>query len=267
MDKLVRNYAKVAPKFRRGLEKLISTYSNKSNKEKLEKKTQELKDRNPNEYTPLNQLVDMIISQVATALPKPNIVVDKAQFEEINNYLQNLQGLADRFFNQEMVPSDDTLSQMALPIAKAKWMNDQLGKFITEVGSFKMCDIPTLEDMNPLEILKELQPYENLGAALKKHVDAMLQNAEEQDEGGDFGGGDEFGMGDQGFEDAGGAMTDMGGEASGGGSDFDQLGGTGPEQGGETGVQENPTMKAKTPTLSSKYLRTIRDSIDKWTNK
>jgi len=259
-DKFVRNYTKVAPKFRRGLEKIISVYSNKSNCEKLEKKTQQLKDRNPNDYSPLSALVDMILTQVTTSLPKPNIVVDKAQFEEINSYLQNLQGLADRFFNQEMIPSDDTLSQTALPIAKAKWMNEQLAKFITEVGSFKMCDIPTLEDMDPLEVLKELQPYENLGAALKKHVDAMLQNAEEPDEGGgDFGGGtDSFGGG---FEDAvGGETTNLGGGESGGGSDFDQLGGTGPEQGGESGVGENPTMQTKIHPLSEQYLRNIRTS-------
>ena len=202
-----------------------------------------MKKYNPNEYDDLNDLPNVIMNSVSVALPKPNIIVDKTQFEEISNYINNLQTVADKFFNQEMIPSEDSLAQAALPLVKAKWISDQVSKFITEVGSFKMCDIPDLDEIDPSELTSYIQVFQNFGAAVNKHRSAISQPSEDggtgfggdsgfgdASGGDDFGGGDNFGedMGSEGGEsgpEIGSEPPDVTGDEGGGSSDFDKLGG------------------------------------------
>ena len=124
-----------------------------------------------------------------------------------------------------MIPSDDSLAQAALPLIKAKWVSDQVAKFITEVGSFKMCDIPDLDDIDPAELTGYIQIFQNFGAAINKHRSAISAPAADEEEGGGFGGEGGFGdAGDNLGSDMGGGSDFGGGE---GGSDFDNLSGGG----------------------------------------
>lgn len=259
----IQTYTLVDPIFQKALHKKLASSFKGPVVEKLSKKTNELKRDNPNQYDDPDSLHMLIMTRVRVELPKPNIVVDKTQFEEINNYVNNIQTIADKFFNQEMIPSEDNLAQMALPLAKSKWMKDQIAKFITEVGSFQMCDIPDLDDLDVCELTDYIQVFENMGAGIIKHRTSISQPSE--DGGGGFGGDSGFGDSsssgasdgfDMGGGDSGGGF-DMGGSDTGGSdtgsSDFDKLGGdtgdtgSAPAENNESNTSEgdNPTMLAR----------------------
>ena len=263
IDKFIRTYTLVDPVFRAALRKKIALYGKTPVKEKLPPKVAKLKMENPNMYSgELDDLADLILNRVKSNLPKPNIVVDKTQFEEITNYINNIQQLADTFFNQEMIPSDDQLAQASLPVMKAKWKSEQVAKFISEVGSFKMCDIPDMDDSDLNELTDFIQVFQNLGAGLIRHRTAISQPSE--DNGGGFGGDGGYGGGGGDFGDAGG----MGGGDMGGGdlnSELDSAidtasadvgggGGGGESSGGSGGSDEfaPPSM------VASNYINNLR---------
>ena len=225
MSEFIRVYTLVDIPFQEALKKKLSLAVKHKVKEDLPKAVAKMKEYNPNEYDDLNDLPNIIMNSVNVSLPKPNIVVDKTQFEEISNYINNLQTVADKFFNQEMIPSEDNLAQAALPLVKAKWISDQVAKFITEVGSFKMCDIPDLDEIDPSELTSYIQVFQNFGAAVNKHRSAISQPSE--DGGGGFGG-------DSGFGDASGGGDDFGGDLGGGEDLGGDLGG-GEDLGGDLG--------------------------------
>ena len=264
IDKFVRTYTLVDPIFRKALRKKISLYGKLPTKEKLPPKVAKLKMNNPNVYSgELDDLADLILNRVKSNLPKPNIVVDKTQFEEITSYINNIQQLADTFFNQEMIPSDDTLAQASLPVMKAQWKSEQIAKFISEVGSFKMCDIPNMDDADLGKLTDFIQVFQNLGAGLMKHRTSISQPSE--DNGGGFGGDDGFSGGGD-FGDASG-----GGEGGGGGGDVGDLSGLGGELddaisgssgggdsgGGSSGDQSMDSL-APPSMVASNYINNLR---------
>lgn len=249
ISEFVRVYTLVDVPFQEALKKKLALSVKHKVKQHLPDAVAKMKKYNPNEYDELEDLPSIIMNSVQVALPKPNIVVDKTQFEEISNYINNLQTVADKFFNQEMIPSEDNLAQAALPLVKAKWISDQVAKFITEVGSFKMCDIPDLDEIDPGELTSYIQIFQNFGSAIARHRTAISQPSEDNGAGfgGDSGfgdasagggefGGDEFGGGDEFSEDTGSEGGESGPEIgseppdvtgeSGGSSDFDKLGGS-----------------------------------------
>jgi hypothetical protein len=240
MSEFIRVYTLVDIPFQEALKKKLALSVKHKVKEDLPDAVAKMKKYNPNEYDDLNDLPNVILNSVSVSLPKPNIVVDKTQFEEISNYINNLQTVADKFFNQEMISSEDTLAQSALPLVKAKWISDQVSKFITEVGSFKMCDIPNFDEIDPSELTSYIQIFQNVGAAINKHRSAISQPSEEGSGfGGESGfgdassGGDDFGGGDDFSEDMGSEGGESGpepsvttGDEGGESSDFDKLGGS-----------------------------------------
>lgn len=239
MSEFIRVYTLVDIPFQEALKKKLALSVKHKVKEDLPDAVAKMKKYNPNEYDDLNDLPTVILNSVSVSLPKPNIVVDKTQFEEISNYINNLQTVADKFFNQEMIPSEDSLAQSSLPLVKAKWISEQVSKFITEVGSFKMCDIPNLDEIDPSELTSYIQIFQNVGAAINKHRSAISASSEEGDGFGgdsgfgdasssenDFGGGDDFSedMGSEGGE-SGPEPSDTTGDEGGESSDFDKLDG------------------------------------------
>lgn len=220
--------------------------------EKLPPNVKRMLEDNPNTYSEVsaNKLVQAIIAGVTVKLPTPNIVVDNAQFEQIRNYVSNLNELADNFFPTDMISSDDQEAQNGLNIHKAIWKRKQLGEFIGQkVGTFTMAKVPDEEDINIPEYLDLVQIYQNTNRAVTQQREAIaaVGNAEGGfGEGGDtFGGGDEGGFGGDMGMNMGGGETDDG---------FDMempVEGEG-ESEGESG--EEPTG----PTLMARYLNSIR---------
>lgn len=234
----IRDYTAFDPIFQRALNKKLEADGKKKIHSELPQKVKELAKDDPNKYSPIDAMAKAILKNVKVELATPNIVVDKTQFEEIRNFLGNLDEMANQLFSQELVPSEDQLAQAAIPILRAKWKRDQMMKFLDKVGSFNMVDIPDFDEFDPTELTDFIQIMQNTGSALQRHRENIGTPSENGGGGfggeGGYGGSDAFG--DVGGGDMGdmGDMSDMGGGDMGGGESSIE-GGGGESGGGDMG--------------------------------
>ena len=229
IESFIRSYLRYDIPVQQAILKRLQAAGKRSVHEELPEKVEKLKRRNPNRYTrnTASHLLTDIINGFEVRLPKPNIVVDNAQFEQIRNFLSNLDEMANQFFNQEIVPSDDMNAQAALPIMRAKWKRDQLMRFLENVGNFTMVDTPNMDDMDSDDVVDMIQTLQNINTRLAKQretVGNLASAGAGADMGGGSFGGDEFGGGS--------GDMDMGGDM--GGDDF----GMGDMGGGEVTTEE-----------------------------
>ena len=195
MTEFVRSYSLFDTTFQAALRKKLLANVKHTVKDKLPSKVRKLADDNPNVYSTKGSTIYSILHNVSLDLATPNIVVDKTQFEEISTFIRNLDEMSNNFFPNDIVPSDDNLAQSALAVARAKWKKDQMMRFLSEVGSFNMVDIPDFDDMDPVEITDYIQQLQNLGSAINRQREAIADNEPEETTGFDNGGYDEYGGG------------------------------------------------------------------------
>lgn len=212
MTNFIRTHSSFDMDFQAAIRKTLVAHGKKRSKEKLPQETEKLRKKNVNQYNrDTESMLSAILNGVEISLPSPNIVVDKTQFEEIRAYLGNLDEIANQFFNNELVPQDDQNAQNGLTLAKAVWRRQQLMKFIENVGSFSMVEIPDMDDLDPSTLKDFIQSLQNLNAAMVQQRNAIT-NAEGEGGFGDsgYGGGeDDGGFGGDDF--GGGGDVDMGG--------------------------------------------------------
>lgn len=231
MTEFIRAYTAFDPIFQRALTKKLEADGKKKINSDLPEKVRKLANDDPNQYSPISSMASAILKNVKVELATPNIVVDKTQFEEIRNFLGNLDEMANQFFSQELVPSEDQLAQSAIPILRAKWKRDQMMKFLEKVGSFNMVDVPDFDEFDPTELTDFIQIMQNTGSALQRHRENIGTPSENG--GGGFGGDGGFGGSDA-FGD-GGMGGDMGDMGDLGGGDMDDTGDLGGGDSGESG--------------------------------
>ena len=231
MTEFAKDYAYFDPKFRHAILKKLVAAGKRRVRENLEPKAKKIQKANQGDYErSYNGLIYEIINNVEFELSKPDIVVDKTQFEEIRNHLDNVQQMADLLYPQELVSSDDMEAQNALPIIKAKWKRDQILKFIDNVGAFRMVDMQEIDDIDTDDVLNFTQVLQNLSARIKK----QRENISAPSDQGGFG---ESGYGDEVM----GANADTDADMDFGGGDEDMFGGGGEEEmfGGEGGEESS----------------------------
>ena len=177
------------------------------------------------------------MENVTVSLATPNIVVDRTQYDEVKEFMMNVEDMSQQLFNQELVPQDDQAAMNALPIMRAKWKRDQMLRFLENVGNFNMVEVPNLDDTDVSETLDFIQVLQNANAAISQHRAAIAPEGD-MGLGGGFGaeggfggeeGGGEFGMGED--------MGDMGG-----GEEFTME--------SETTTEETTTTEEKTETTN-----------------
>lgn len=245
IQEFIRTFISFDPEFKKALWKVLETNGKKRSKEKLPKKVEKLRKDNPNKYTSdevSQKMLAAIMEGVTVSLPTPNIVVDKTQFEELRAFMSNLDELANNFFNQDLIPSDDTTAGVGLPILRARWKRAQMIRFIEKIGSFNMVEIPDMDDQDPEAMLDFIQTCQNFGSGVIKQRENIVGST-------DSGGfGDSMGMDDGmggGMDDG---MGDMGGEEMGEESDmsFDMpTEETSPMESEPTGAEEEETPTEK----------------------
>lgn len=213
----VKLYTQYDPIFQKSLFEVIQAYGKKKSKEKVPPKTQKMKNNNPNLYQrKLSTLVSEILTNVEVSLPSPKIAVDKAQFEELRNFTSMIDELTDKVLSPEMIPSSAPQEVTeSYNLYRSKFKRDATLKFLEKSGGLQLIDIPSEDDIDPVDFTDFIQVFQNLSKAVTGHQKAMM--SDEAENGGQFGdsgygdeggGGDEFG-GDDGF-----------GEDTGGGEDY-----------------------------------------------
>lgn len=228
----VKDYTYFDITFQKALKKTLEAYSKNSVHEKLPSKTQKLKRKNPNvrSHATISDQLHSIMDNVIVTLPKPDIVVDRTQFEEIRNYSGSVNEMADILYPQELIPSENQDATNGYNLMKAMWKREQIMQFITDVGCFRMFEVKDMDDFAADDLVNQIQACMNIGAHVRKH-----QAAFNPEEGGGFG--------DSGYGDSGGGEGG-GDDEFGGGGDDDMFGG---DDGGGFGAPDadegspNPT--------------------------
>jgi hypothetical protein len=223
MTDYIRSYLTYDPILQKALSIKLSEHSKKQVTEKASKEVVDLAKKDPNKYhNSVGSLLHDIINNFEVTLPSPNIVVDKVQFNELREFLGNLSEVADQYYPQDMIPSDDQAAQNGLQIMKAKFKKDSITNFINRTGLGGFLEAQDPDDTDTDEVVDFIQIMQNLNSKLTRHREEISNfpnnaNASGGDGfGGDFGGGfDDMGMGGDAF---GGGM-DMGGDFGGGGGD------------------------------------------------
>lgn len=180
-----------------------------------------------------------VVQNIKITLPAPQIVVDKAQYEEISSYMDAIDRVLQTIFNENMILDQDSRDMFTLFRDTVK--SDMVRDYIKQIGFQSSFDIPYPKDID-IKSAKDLYLYisnqklsfENF----KKYViDQARKHLEE--------GGDDSGYGGYGEQTA--DTGDMGtgtGEEQGGipseADMFGDMGGTETPPGEEGGEPQEP---------------------------
>lgn len=221
MAEFIKSYIRFDPIFKKALAKVLEANGKAHARDELPEKTAKLAKSNPNAYD--RNLVSMtkeIEENFTLSLPTPNIVVDKAQFNEIRDFVSTVNEIADMYFPEDLCNNDDAASD-GVRLVKAKWKRDQFVRFVNNVGSFKMVELEELEELGDGgEIVAFRQVMQNIREHIEKHDKSVTDFATGaatyggsggSDMGGgmDSGGGMDFDFGGEGSSSEGSAASDM----------------------------------------------------------
>lgn len=171
---LIRDYVALDPVFQQDLLKVLQEHVKPQVGDHLPKSVQKLKDRNPNQRsTTYGSLLHAIIDNIDVKLPKPNIVVDDAQMEQIDKFSQNLDSLTDRLYDTELLLGDDDVGSKGLGIARALFKRQMMSYFIENVGNFNMIKLPDPTKVDDTNLIEFIQTMQNLGKRVQSQLDAM----------------------------------------------------------------------------------------------
>ena len=223
-------------------------------KEKEQKKAEKIRktDTHPHqsdtkietENKSLQQSLLDVIDHVYCKLPEPRIVVDKAQYEEINGFANCMNDIVDKIYSEDLLPDSMQEYKGTLAVLKARVKEQLLRDFIKNVGFRSAFDLPSTIDIDlddTEELMMQMINYRRGLENIKEQVgDKVFMTGQEQS-GGGFGGGDMSGGGgfggDMTVRNAGGGFSDMGGTDNGADMNMESTGSTNEstaEAGGET---------------------------------
>ena len=204
MTELIRDFTRYDTVFQKALSLRLNAISKKPLKQRMPKSVAKMAQNNKNTYSSISSMTRACLEGVAVTLPKSNIVADKTLYEEVRNYVSNLEEISQQLFSAERVPSSDQEASDALTLVRARWKYDQLKTYLSRIGKMSMVDIPDMDDLAAAEDYTDyIQTLRNINAAVVKHGSAMAAAGEEE---GGFGGGggsfDSSGGGSSGGDDS-----------------------------------------------------------------
>ena len=186
----------------------------------------EVTTQDPNKDDNTEEALKRVISTVELILPPPNMVGNKAHFEEINSQVDAIDKILESIYNDDVAPNDEVRSLMASvrAVAKAKLLRD----FLPRLGFHEIADIPDIEEISTEQPAKLIMFLNNF----KRRMDNIAKLGQSQlsdQQGGDGGAGSTYGETStstttEGGEGEGGEETggeDEGGEEGGGGDELD----------------------------------------------
>lgn len=171
----VRAYVSFDPLLQQAIAKTIGAHMKKDIGTSVPSEVAKLAGKQPSGYNDnaATALVNSIVHNVVVSLPNPNIVMDKAKFAEINDYISMVNDVADLYFNNDMIPSQDSAASASLPILKAKYKLDMLTKFMNKMGGNNIIEPPQIDDIETDTIVDFLQILQNLNARFSRQRTAV----------------------------------------------------------------------------------------------
>lgn len=200
-NKFVRTYVKYAAPLRKAIENIITKNGSGENVNVANKKD-------------INTIscID-IINSITTELPTPKIAPDKAQYNELNDYVNSLSSVIDSIYPDELITDEDSEARSALGLLRSFYKTKAIEKLSNIIGIDNIFDIPSINDSTDaqLQLLNIYQLSKNLRnqmlsakSALDRYEDPKENFDSDSSSSGDDFGGDDFG----GDDDMGDGMDD-----------------------------------------------------------
>lgn len=194
ISELIKVYTRFDSKFKQGLAQVIRNCSKARIKDKAPRKVVELAAKNPNQRSNVQQMIVDIMNNVTVKLPKTNIVVDRAQFDEIRQQISCIDELANRIFSEENLLQNDNHGVDGIKLMRAQWVRERIRDLVENIGNFHLAEWPNFDDSDPIDHLDYIQSAHNYEAAVAGQTN-VLNNAadggdsDDNDTGSDMGGG------------------------------------------------------------------------------
>lgn len=99
-----------------------------------------------NDAGTIDKYIGLIISNMKIDLPKPRAVVDKAQYSEIDQYIQTIERVINDVYPDESINQGEYKS--AYTLIKSKIKSDYIRKFIQEVGFHSNYELPNIDEVS-----------------------------------------------------------------------------------------------------------------------
>jgi len=97
----------------------------------------------------LDQLCVQVIYHMKPTLPIPTVIKNKAEFDEITNYMTSMDTILEAAFAEDLIQIDDMNLKAYYKAHKAKTKRDLMFKFIERIGKQDMFEIPDTKDLGP----------------------------------------------------------------------------------------------------------------------
>lgn len=204
MAEFIHAYVSFDPIIQKAIQNVLASTTHDDAKLTTTEQAKKLIDKNPNDgtYTITNEkdLLSQVIFNVNVSLPNPNLVMDKARFAELSEYMGMLNDVADQYFNSDLIPDSDSAGKSAINLIKAKYKFDMVAKYMNRMGSANIIETPDVGDINMDEVIDFVQTVQNVNARFNQQrtaVSNFSNDTRDNSPSGDYGssGGDDFGGG------------------------------------------------------------------------
>ena len=125
----------------------------------------------------IEEQLDDILEHIYVKLPEPRIVVDKAQTEEINSFMQCIDGVLNTVYNDELLPDDFAAYQNVLRMFRAREKSRLARDFIKKIGYNSTFDFPPLDQLDttdlgtvPMFVINQKRFVDNLSDFIGRKV-------------------------------------------------------------------------------------------------
>jgi len=184
----------------------------------------EVTTQDPSNDEDVEEALKRVIGTVELLLPPPNMVGNKAHFEEINAQVDAIDKILECIYPDDVAPNDDVRSLMASvrAVAKAKLIRD----FLPRLGFHEIADIPDIEEISTEQPAKLIMFLNNFKRRMDNIAKMGLNQLADQTNNGEGAGSTYTPTSETTTTDSG---TEEGGETGGEGGEGGEGGGGGDE--------------------------------------
>lgn len=183
--KFVRLYTRYSPHLRGKIEETLKTTektskANASSEADTSPKSKITVETNDDS---IKKNVAKVISCIKTTLPSPKIVVDKAQYEEIEKYLDTVEKICDYIYSDDLVAGGEQVQELAdtLKMMRANIRSNMVRDYIDNIGFQSSYDLPYPEDVNFKNTQDLVQLLSNQRKGLNDWMTFIVQKAKSDD--------------------------------------------------------------------------------------
>lgn len=129
----------------------------------------------------INKNLQKIIECISISLPTPKIVVDKAQYEEIEKYISTIEKMCDVLYSDEMLPGESQELSDYMRAIRATVREEMTRDYIGSIGFQSTYDLPFPHELNLHRIKDVVQLLSNNRKGISDWMNLVVAKAKSDD--------------------------------------------------------------------------------------